>query len=85
MDNSFRVIAIITAFNEGDIISPVIGHLVENGIDIYLIDNLSTDDTVEQASQWLGRGLLHIELFPQHLTPSADSSGTFDWALEEKS
>lgn len=65
MGDSFRVIAIISAFNEGDIISPVIGHLVENGIDVYLIDNHSTDDTVQQSSKWLGKGLLEIERFPE--------------------
>lgn len=76
MDKAFRVIAIIAAFNEGDIISPVIGHLAENGIDVYLIDNHSTDDTREQASQWLGRGLLRIESFPP---VCSESPGSFDW------
>ena len=62
--DSFRVIALVSAFNEGDVISRVIEHLVENGVDVYLLDNHSTDDTVMQASQWLGRGLLEIETFP---------------------
>ena len=78
MADSFRVVALIAAFNEGDIISPVIGHLVENGIDVYLIDNHSTDDTREQASQWLNRGLFHIETFPQSLACS-DPPGCYDW------
>src|SRR5687768_8622429 len=60
----FRVVAIISAFNEGDIISAVLEHLIENGIGVYLIDNRSTDDTVDQARQWLGRGLIAIETFP---------------------
>lgn len=64
MNDHFRVIAIISAFNEGDIISSVIAHLVEHGVDVYLIDNHSTDDTVQQASRWLGRGLIEIETFP---------------------
>jgi hypothetical protein len=79
MADSFRVIAIIAAFNEGDIISAVIGHLVENDIDVYLIDNRSTDDTVEQASKWLGRGLLHIEEFPQGVSTDPESPSFFDW------
>lgn len=54
----------MSAYNEGDVISPVIQHLVENGVDVYLLDNRSTDDTVKQASRWLGRGLLEIETFP---------------------
>ena len=64
MRDSFRVIALISAYNEGDVISPVIQHLVENGVEVYLLDNRSTDDTVEQASRWLGRGVLEIETFP---------------------
>ena len=58
------IIAIISAYNEGDIIARVIRHLVENDISVYLIDNWSTDDTVAQASQWLGKRLICIERFP---------------------
>ena len=75
MATEFRVIAIISAFNEGDIISPVIGHLIENCIDVYLIDNHSTDDTVDQAARWLGKGLLDIELFPQ-----SEPASKFEWS-----
>jgi hypothetical protein len=74
---SFRVVALISAFNEGDIISFVIQHLVENGVEVYLLDNHSTDDTVEQASRWLTKGLLQIETFPSLAEPSA--STVFDW------
>jgi Glycosyl transferase family 2 len=80
MNDSFRVIAMIAAFNEEDIISSVIRHLVDNGVDVYLIDNHSTDDTVKEASQWLGRGLVHIERFPQPLSSGCDSPGSFDWS-----
>jgi glycosyltransferase involved in cell wall biosynthesis len=80
MSDSFRVIAIIAAFNEEDIISSVIRHLIDNGIDVYLIDHHSTDDTVEEARQWLGRGLVHIERFPQPLSPGYESLGRFDWS-----
>lgn len=76
MTTSFRVIAIISAFNEGDIISFVIRHLVENGVDVYLLDNHSTDDTLEQAKPWLGRGLIEIEQFPAE---GAGASAKFDW------
>ena len=79
MGDCFRVVALIAAYNEGDIISFVIKHLVENGVDVYLIDNHSTDDTVEQASKWLERGLLKIEIFPEHWPGLSGSFGTFDW------
>src|SRR5262245_43822553 len=80
MSDSFHVIAIIAAFNEEDIISSVIRHLIDNGIDVYLIDNHSTDDTVEEASQWLGRGLLQIERFPPSLPSTCETPGPFDWS-----
>jgi len=59
------VIALIAAHNEGDVIYHVIGDLIYNGVKVYLIDNHSTDNTIEQARSWLGRGLLHIERFPE--------------------
>jgi hypothetical protein len=72
------VIAIVSAYNEADIISPVIGHLVENGVDVYLIDNWSTDATAAEAGRWLGRGLIKIEKFPETLPPDGQPL-LFDW------
>ena len=59
------ITAIIAAYNEGDVIFHVIGDLVEQDIRVYLIDHHSTDNTVSQASKWLGKGLLKIEQFPE--------------------
>jgi glycosyltransferase involved in cell wall biosynthesis len=77
MAENFRVIALLAAYNEGDVISPVIEQLVENGVDVYLIDNRSTDNTVAEASRWLGRGLMEIEQFPERTGPG--ESAAFDW------
>lgn len=74
----FRVVAIVSAFNEADVISPVIGHLVENGVEVYLIDNRSTDDTVARARPWLEKGLLAVEEFPKE-PPPGDGPPPFDW------
>jgi len=79
MNDTFRVVAIISTFNEEDIISQVIGHLVRNGIEVYLIDNHSTDETVREASQWLGRGLINIEKFPENLRQNHESYNFYDW------
>jgi GT2 family glycosyltransferase/glycosyltransferase involved in cell wall biosynthesis/SAM-dependent methyltransferase/Tfp pilus assembly protein PilF len=59
-----QVIAIISAHNEGDVIFHVIGDLISNDINVYLIDHCSTDNTVEEAGKWLGKGLLKLERFP---------------------
>jgi hypothetical protein len=59
-----RILAIIAAHNEGDIIYHAIRDLIENGIEVYLIDDGSTDNTLAEAEKWLGRGLLEIEKIP---------------------
>jgi hypothetical protein len=70
----FRVIALIASFNEEDVIVPVIEQLHQNGIDVYLIDNWSTDGTYQRAQALLGRGLIGSEQFP----PSGPSE-TYSW------
>ena len=79
MNAAFRVVALISAYNEGDIISQVIQHLVENGVESYLIDHHSSDDTVARASTWLGRGLLHIETFPEESGFPAELTDVLNW------
>ena len=63
-EDAFRVIAIVAVHNEGDVIRHSIGDLIRQGVEVYLIDNCSTDNTVEEASVWLDKGLIHIERFP---------------------
>lgn len=60
-----RVVALIATYNERRFIEPCLRHLGEQGIDAYLIDNCSTDDTVAIAEHRLGRGLIGIESFPR--------------------
>jgi glycosyltransferase involved in cell wall biosynthesis len=68
-----RVIALIATYNEHRFIGPCLRHLGEQGIEAYLIDNCSTDDTVAIAERRLGRGLVDIETFPR------DEGGVYDW------
>ncbi len=65
----FRVVAIITAYNEEDIIAPAISNLINQGVEVYLIDNWSTDATLEKAQPLLGKGLINIERFPMDGPP----------------
>lgn len=51
----------MSAYNEADIIHESISKLIQQGIHVYLIDNGSTDHTLEIASQFLGNGLIQIE------------------------
>ena len=79
MATDFRVVALISAYNEGDIISQAIQHLVENGVESYLIDHHSSDDTVARASDWLGRGLLRIETFPEESGFPSELANVLNW------
>jgi Glycosyl transferase family 2 len=74
LDDPFRVIALISAYNEADIIEPVLEHLAANGVWSYVIDDGSTDETVARAQRWLGRGLLGIERFDR-----ANGDGRTSW------
>jgi hypothetical protein len=75
----FRVVAIIAAYNEGDVIGQVVGDLIEQGVYVYLLDHCSTDDTVAHAETHLGRGLLRIERFPPGDSELAGATEAFSW------
>jgi hypothetical protein len=73
--SNFRVIAIISTFNEEDIIVPVINYLFKEGVSVYLIDNWSTDRTFELVNQIRpSTFLIGIERWPKD-----GPSSTFDW------
>ena len=61
----YRVVAMVAAYNEEDIIVPSLEGMIEQGADVYLLDNWSTDRTVERAEQFLGCGVVAIERFPK--------------------
>jgi hypothetical protein len=56
-----RVVAVIAAFNEADIIGQVIDHLAHEGVWVHLIDDGSTDGTAEAAEQRLGQNVVAVE------------------------
>src|SRR5215210_3726903 len=60
-----RVVAILSAYNEERFIAGCLENLFEQGIMAYLIDNSSTDRTVEIAERYLQNGLVGIETFPR--------------------
>lgn len=70
-----RVIALLAAYNERRFIDSCLTHLSEQGVHAYLIDNGSTDDTIELAQRHLGEGLLGIESFPRGAGDSYDWRG----------
>ncbi|MBW7888308.1 MAG: glycosyltransferase family 29 protein [Bacteroidetes bacterium] len=74
-----NVVAIISAHNEGDVIGHVIGALIHDGIQVYLLDHNSSDTTASEAAKWLGKGLLHIEKFPSESNYPKDNAEQYIW------
>jgi hypothetical protein len=75
MSSPFSVLAIIAAYNEADVIGPVVGDLIAQGIEVYFLDDGSTDGTVAAVEPFLGHGVRAIERFG-----TADvGGGRFDW------
>jgi len=60
-----RVIAILATYNEARFIAGCLEHLFRQGVEVYLMDNCSTDDTVRIAERYLERGLIGIETLPR--------------------
>jgi hypothetical protein len=60
-----RVVAVLATYNEARFIRSCLDHLIRQGIDVYLLDNSSTDETVAIAKSYLGRGLIEIESCPR--------------------
>src|SRR6476660_2964686 len=77
MAAEFSVVAIIAAYNEADIIGHVVGALIEQGVDVYFLDDGSTDGTVAAVEPYLGRGVLNIE---RRLAAGEDAAlPAFEW------
>ena len=70
--NSFKVVALLAFYNEGDIIAQVVRDLIAQGLLVYAIDNGSTDDSVSQLEPLVGQGVLATERF----APNGDK---YDW------
>ncbi len=60
-----RVVALLATYNEERFIAATLDHLLEQGVDVYLIDNCSTDGTLEVATNYLDRGVIGIETLPR--------------------
>jgi glycosyltransferase involved in cell wall biosynthesis len=62
--DDFRVVALMAAYNEEDVIGPAIEKMAADGVGVYVIDNWSTDRTWEIAQSLQGRGVVGLERFP---------------------
>lgn len=71
----FRVLAVMTAFNEEDVIEHTIGHLLTEGVNVHVIDNWSTDTTLERTRGFVDTGMVTFERFPP-----GGATATTGWA-----
>lgn len=60
-----RIIAILAAYNEERFIKTCLENLFRQGVEVYLCDNESTDQTVPIAESYRHDGLIGFETIPQ--------------------
>src|SRR3954471_22720098 len=66
-----RVIALLATYDEERFVASCLEHLIRGGVEVFLIDNESTDGTVEIARSYLGNGLVGVEIVPR--------TGVYSW------
>ena len=68
------VVALVAAYNEADVIGAVVGDLIAQGVQVYVLDDGSTDGTAAAVEPYRGRGVLAIERLA-----GGGAAGPFDW------
>jgi glycosyltransferase involved in cell wall biosynthesis len=58
--DDFRVVALLCVYNEERFISQILSHYREQGVDVFLLNDGSTDRSEEHAREFLGKGLVEI-------------------------
>lgn len=61
-----RIVSILASYNEQRFIRACLEHYLKQGIEVYLLDNDSTDGTLDIAREYLGRNLIGIERIPRN-------------------
>ncbi len=61
-----RVVAIVSVYNEADILEQTTRDLIDQGVVVHVLDNGSTDGSADTIRHLLGRGVAAIESFPDH-------------------
>ena len=72
--DEFRVVALMAVYNEADVIEASIGALTSEGVEVYVLDNWSTDGSFELVQRLLGLGVIGHELFPESGPPERMAS-----------
>lgn len=75
--SNFRVRAVVHTFNERDVIVPIVERLLRQQIEVILLDNWSTDGTVEFVRSALGESAVRVARFPEN-----GPDGTWEWGAQ---
>ena len=86
MTDNLRLLALLAVRDEADIIVPAVEHLIAQGAQVYVLDDGSTDGTAAALRPLLGRGLLHLERFPEEsgIDPAAAAARPWECLLRRK-
>lgn len=57
-----RILAIITTYNEARYVRPALDHYVKHGIEVYVLDNESTDGTCDIVAEYLKENVIALEV-----------------------
>ena len=74
--SNFKVLSIVHFYNELDVLKKTTEYLLAEGIDVYLVDNWSTDGSYEMAESLAKKnpGRVYVDRFP-----ALCQSNYFDW------
>jgi Glycosyl transferase family 2 len=72
--DTFRVLAIVTTYNESDVIESTIQYLTDQGIQVHVIDNWSTDDTFRRVRGRTWAAKVSVERYP------AQPTSRYEWS-----
>ncbi len=74
MSSGVRVVALIAAYNEEDVLDQTIAGLIAENVQVYFLDDGSTDASYAIAERYLGRGIVGLERLHDGRGPSE-----FNW------
>jgi glycosyltransferase involved in cell wall biosynthesis len=61
MRSTMRIVGMMAAYNDADVIKQVVEHTLGQGIELVILDDGSYDGSFEMCSEFLGKGVLSAE------------------------
>ena len=61
-----RIVAIITTYNESRYVKACLDHYLEHQVEVYILDNESTDETRDIIAEYFDKNVIRLEVIPRH-------------------